>query len=245
MTDMKTIITRHLDAAFEVPSDSHVVPVVLLYGPGCGVVTEITIYAVDHSMPVSLMRCSQMDFRDFAPLPKIVDGEVVLLKHSLRAIHDVITTGKPSMVILSEAVTNGIQVAAQTLAQIADEATTRVVVPIIVLHDQRDAAMKAIALGLGLLPDDVAVHVVTGPEHVVEQYVAYARANKVDETILSMIETKKDFMGGTPHGWTRYSSFRQDPDYGELDRKTREAVAVEMVGQQGHDALMQWIRTGQ
>lgn len=238
MTDMKTLITAHLDAAFQASSHSHVVPIVLLQVPGCGVVTETTAYAKDRSMPFIEMRCAMMDFRDFAPLPKFVPGfPVVAVKHSLRAIHDVITKNEPSMVILSDAVSNGIQVAARALEQIADEATARVVVPIVVLHDQREDAMRAIALGLGMLPDEVTVRVVASEEHGVRSYVAYARANGVDEAILSLIEENDGFLGSTPYGWTRYSAMRDSDEFALLDLHTKKAIALATIGEEAYEAF--------
>lgn len=245
MTDMKTKITRHLDAAFEAHSDTNVVPIILLYVPGVGVANGCSAYAVERSIQIVEVRCAQMDARDFKPLPRIVDGEVVYSPHSVRVVREMVTSGSPSLMLLDDAASNDVDVAASMLAQVAREATSRVVVPMMVLHSQIDDAYKAIAKGLGLLPHDVTVHVVANEGHFIEEYVAYARANGVDETILSMIETKKDFMGGTPQGWTQYSALRQGDDFEHLDRKTREAIAVGMVGQKGYDALMQWIRTGQ
>lgn len=242
MTDLKTRIADHLDAAFRSAGGADVVPVILIQVPGCGVVTKTVDYAAARAIPIMEVRCAQLDQTEFLPLPVFANGLTTLRRPSLKAVRDLVTRGSSSIVVLSDAVANGTAVATRMLEQIAQEATAAVVVPIIILNGQLDEALKAIESGLGLLPAEVAVHVVANGKEDVDAFVAYARTQDVDETILSMIEAKGDFLGATPKAWIRYSAFRSSADSSGLDRETRRAFGIGFVGEAGYDALVQWIR---
>lgn len=238
MNIMKEAIRHQIAGGILSSAPGRVHPIVLVRTPGCGVVSATREVAAEMGLAAADLRCAEMHPSDFERLPVLKGGEIVYAEPSTAWLRRKLDTDATTILVLDEAVANGVEIAAGLLAQAARDARGRVIAVLTVLPSEKDDAMLAIAEGLGLLETEVGTFAVSGGD-ALHQFLEHARANDLDPTIIAFIE-ENGLSGGTVRGWVRLGSVLNAVRTNKIDANTAALLAESYLVRETRNAFFAW-----
>jgi hypothetical protein len=121
-------------------------PIVIATGPGVGTHTLLKDLATALGLGFADIRCGMIQPHEMVPTG--VDGEHLVLAAS--EMPEAIIQGRPTLVMIDEAVAFGTKVPAALLRQLATAARAPLIVALVVRRDQLDEALDAVGQGTAI-----------------------------------------------------------------------------------------------
>lgn len=145
----KALIMRTLASAMTL--DLAIAPVILASQPGIGTSTMTRGIAEGLGMEFLDVRCNMISAHEFEPLG-VLDSGGAVIDHEPRLawIHDLLAVGRPTLILLDEAMSTGPVVVTGLLQQIVDAAKAPVIVVLHTSLANEEIALDAIQDGLGI-----------------------------------------------------------------------------------------------